>query len=212
MTKFYIAIVLLALSFPGAAQSKPAPNASIGGQGLRIKGHVIGETGAEFLKAEPQVQKDLNECHADPKGQNVYISEEAYRSICGSEINALENNGDGTIQISGEDVGDVAEWRFEGGLLTVVSISLCCEYHAIRDDLSKRIGATPSESKSVYQNGFGARWAARTAVWMTRKYHAKLFENNDPTSEDRYSVVTIETRKSYDAAQIKEKNKPSPLD
>src|SRR6266542_180108 len=59
MPQIYVAIVLLALSFQLAAQSKP-------GQELRIKGHVIGETAEQFLKSEPMFRNKLDECKAAP--------------------------------------------------------------------------------------------------------------------------------------------------
>jgi hypothetical protein len=102
-------------------------------------------------------------------------------------------------------------FTFRNGVLVALSMTLAAEYLAVREDVTKRLGVTPTEAEVPYHNAYGARWNQVIAVWDNEKLHAELSQDDNPAkpSLPRLSVETQEIHQKY-LANLK--NAPSPLD
>lgn len=203
---------------------------------LRIKGHQLGETGADFLKSESSVQANLDDCHNKPlraitpdevkqmrtankryyeemarQGRLFNQDENAYKERCGSVIDAFDKHGSAYVDVHyPTSESAVATWAFDGGRLVGLSMRIFGNYVAISADLTKRIGVKPEESEVPYHNGFGARWVNFSSEWLTSDVHVALLEDNNPTSQGVF--LSASTRAKYEEVLEKYKAKGSPLD
>ena len=102
------------------------------------------------------------------------------------------------------------QFTFRNGLLVALSMTLAVEYLAVREDVTMRLGVTPTEAEVPYHNAYGARWNEVIAVWNNEKLHAELTQDDNPAKPSpRLSVETQEIHQKY-LANLK--NAPSPLD
>lgn len=190
----------------------------VSGFGQRIHGHVIGESGADFLKTEPEVQVQLDTCIKDP-GLDLKMQIEPFGHdvFCkGLTEVFVDKRGEhdvyGFANAPGGDGKDIrfpyTLFKFKNGSLVEYSFS-AGPFSEVRNELSKRLGFAPVSGSGTYQNGFGARWVNHHAVWKNGKVFVVLYEDNDPTGHD--ISVTVKTRAWHDAEEAAKHNR-SPLD
>lgn len=225
MRRTLIAVVVLAISAVGQ---------------VRIKNHALGESVAEFVKNDSEIQSRINDCkngkhvlsaaEAAEKGQ-VFESDAAYRDRCGvlgTLQKALQENSPVTFAIStgssfrdfmskhslarigGDRSAWKVHWSFADGKLIRIGFDSLSSYAEVRDDLASKMGKIPTETSIPYQNGFGARWSNPVAEWTTDEYHAFLTEGHDPVNPT-WATLMVERRADYDKQRAAQKD-AHPLD
>jgi hypothetical protein len=163
MKKFAVLFVLL-FSASAFAQNKK----------FEIKGHVIGESTADFLAKEPAVKGALDNCLAEQSNPKSRWYKH-HKKECQGTILAFTGGSRGFL-------GGNPQWLFDGGKLVraymdstdskvVISVLVSqgrSEYHwpqAVLEELIGKLGQPTSDTPTEVQNGFGAKWTLHEFLW-----------------------------------------------
>jgi len=150
---------------PAKPSKQPAKHADAV---VRIKGHVMGETVAEFIAIEPALKKQLDECSPIPVDPDSCI--------------AWGDASDGIHQ---------PLWRFKKGILVTLSMTIRgAIYPNVRDDLTKKFGFKPLEATLKQQNVYGARWNKTSSDWNGTKVSG-LLENDENPSDPTLTFLLV---------------------
>lgn len=163
MKKFAVLLVLL-FSASAFAQNKE----------FEIKGHVIGESTADFLAKEPALKGRLDNCLAEQSNPKSRWYKQ-HKTECQAMILALTGGGRAFFDYN-------PQWLLEGGKLvkaymdsTDSNVTLGVlvsqgrsEYHTpqtVLTELIGKLGQPTSDIPTEVQNGFGAKWTLHEFLW-----------------------------------------------
>jgi hypothetical protein len=102
-------------------------------------------------------------------------------------------------------------FSFEQGLLASFSVKLSDNLVTIRDDVTMRVGGSPTGLSIPMHNGFGATWDDITYIWDTDPIHVRLDQKNNPADPTLPSLF-VESHSLYLEQEAKRKAAPNPLD
>jgi hypothetical protein len=108
-------------------------------------------------------------------------------------------------------VDDDRDFYFDNGVLSALRIRITADYSVVRDDVTSRLGISPTEVTVPYQNAFGAKWNDITAIWDTTQLHVKLSQGSNPSHPTLPSLL-VQSRAAYNELVEREKSQPKPLD
>jgi hypothetical protein len=100
---------------------------------------------------------------------------------------------------------------FEHGLLASISVKLSDHLLNLRDDITIRVGVSPTSLSIPMHNAFGATWDDITYIWDTDQIHVRLTQKNNP-AEPTPADLSVESRSLYLEQEAKKKAVPNPLD
>ena len=144
-----------------------------------INGHFIGETIPTFLHTEPEAQQQLNLCLQCPQRIN-----------CTRLLAAFARRQRAEISTSG-----LKDFILDGG--KVVRFTMFVD-RAAAIDLTKKFGSPSRRTTIVGRDTYGAGWENHLFGWVTHDADIALYEDNDPTLQDRRSVLIVESRGNQD--------------
>lgn len=171
------------------------------------------------LESSPGLEASIEKINQSRPEESISSIRENHN--CDMLENLLDRHQEGKLPLilflSPDAIKDAIEksdifctWTFRNGIVQVIESNFTSSYSKIVTDLTTRIGSKPAEKEVSMQNGYGATWQNRTAVWTTPVDFIRLKENNDPTSSGLNLLV--ESRTQYDAEVKAIAVKPSPLD
>jgi len=166
------AVVVVSAAHAQAADVKPT----------EIRGHFIGETIAAFLRMEPEAQQE-----AEVSRQH------SNQPSCARLLAALDHGQRAEISTSNS-----INFVLDGGKLVKLTMLVDDAPDAIRVDLTKKFGLQPRETTIPGQNYLGAKWENRSFAWDTPDAYVTLYEDNNPSIQDRRPVLVVESRASYE--------------
>ena len=175
--KNYIVVAVLLhgiFSVSASAQSKEP----VSKEPVTLKGHQLGETFAEFVAKEPEVQTSLNECE---KKEGYSIT----AVLCKQDVKFAQNvlsfrDRTDHFSLSAPGVTPSVLAHFDGGKLVLIGASLKGEYEDIVAEIARRTGVSPTEAKDGVE---------RTASWRTTDILIRVTAN----SSDNTRTVTMLT-------------------
>lgn len=146
-----------------------------------IKGHFIGETISVFLRVEPEVQREADVCrqHRDTAG-------------CAHFLPALD--GGQRAEISASDSRD---FIFDDGKLVRLTMSMDGTVDAAVADLTKKFGSRSRNTTILGQDDSGTKWENHLFVWDTPDACVSLYEDNNPSLQDRRPLLIVESREDH---------------
>ncbi len=163
MRKFALLFVLL-FSTSALAQNK----------NFEIKGHVIGESTADFLAKEPALKGRLDNCRAEQSNPKSRWYKQ-HKKECQVMILAVTGGGRAFFDYN-------PQWLLDGGRLVkaqmdsidshvpigVLASQGRSEYHTPQDALAEligKLGQPTSDTPTDVQNGFGSKWTLHEFLW-----------------------------------------------
>jgi hypothetical protein len=102
-------------------------------------------------------------------------------------------------------------FTFHRGRLVMLGIHLADSYEFILEDVTNRLGVSPTETRIPYQNAFGAKWDAATSIWTTDKLTAHLSHDNNP-AKPTPSWFTVSDLQWREEQRANAPSRPNPLD
>jgi hypothetical protein len=142
-----------------------------------VQGHSIGESIAELLSKEPEVQQKLDICGRNPR-----------KPTCASLLAAVKSGTRTEVSTSNR-----TDFVLDGGKLVKLT-TLVNETSDAKADLTKKFGPRSSESAFPMQNVLGQNWEDHLYVWDTPTIYVALREDNNPASQNHHFVLVIESR------------------
>ena len=151
-----------------AAHSKPA----------ELAGHSIGESAAAFLREEPEAQQKAEACRQQPD-----------ETGCDQLLAVLDGGQRGEISTSG-----AMTFVFDEGKLVRLTMPMDGGADAAIASLTKKFGPPSRKVTVTGQNLQGAQWENYLFGWDTADCGLTLYQDNDPSLQERRLVLVAESR------------------
>ena len=145
---------------------------------IEIKGHFVGESVAELLNKEPDVQRRVTVC-----GQHRGTRD------CDRLLAAIERGQRAEVSNS--------RWMsfvLDGGKLVKLTTLVDGDFDTAKTDLTAKFGNRLTESAFPMQNALGQRWEDHLYLWDTSALHIALREDNNPASENHHLILVVESQ------------------
>jgi hypothetical protein len=142
-----------------------------------IQGHFIGESVAELLSKEPEVQQEVNVCERNPN-----------TSTCGRLLAAVKGGKRAEASTS-----NWMNFVLDGGKLVKLTTLVHDDFEEVNADLVKKFGSRSSEASFPMRNAIGQNWEDHLYVWDTPSLYVRLREDNNPASQNHHFVLVIES-------------------
>jgi hypothetical protein len=142
-----------------------------------IGGHFIGESVAEFLRIEPEVQQEVNVCEQHPS-----------KTICDRLLVAVKRGQRTDVSTSSS-----VNFVLDGGKVVKARMFVNDLSDAVKTDLTEKFGPRSSETAFPMLNAMGASWEDHIYVWDTPTAYAALHEDNNPTLQSHHFVLVVES-------------------
>ncbi len=147
---------------------------------VEIKSHFIGESIAELLNKEPEVQQEVNVCEQQPR-----------KPICDRLLAAVKRGQRAEVSTS-----SWMSFVLDGGKLVKLT-TLVNEVSDAKADLTKQFGPPFSDTAFPMHNAIGASWEDHLSVWDTPAVYVALREDNNPASQNHHFVLVVESRSEH---------------
>lgn len=147
----------------------------------RIQGHFVGESVAELLSEEPEVQEQVSVCERNPK-----------KTDCDRLLAAVKSGK--------RAAGSTSNWMdfvLDGGKLVQLTTLVHGEFGKINADLTNEFGSRSSETAFPMRNAIGQSWEDHLYVWDTSTLYVALREDNNPASQNHHFVLVVESREEH---------------
>src|SRR5579872_3172509 len=167
-------VVLLGLPLVLPAQSANFSDAD-------FKGHLIGETVADFLRIEPEAQQEANVCR-----------QRAERHRCVELIAAIDRGQRAEVSTARS-----ANYVLDAGKLVKFTMLVEDNFESSSDALSKRFAALPTKSSMASHNSSGAAWENHLYTWDTPSVYATLYQDNNPLLQDHRPLLIVESHAEH---------------
>jgi hypothetical protein len=214
MKKFSVVVVFVAFALTAIAQTPPDQP--------RFKGHVIGETVAEFLSVARDRDRHLTRdwCKLVLSGPSKHGNDVVADSLRDMELERCRNidrviqTGEGTIlSSSAVELGMSGSATFQDGRFVMLRFEAEDTFDHVVADISNKVKKEASLATIPYQNGFGAHFDCPAAGWSTASIDARI-EQKPPSS---YPSTLIEVSVwdhswAVSAAKKAEQNRKSSVD
>lgn len=176
--------LLVFLSVPAAVWGQSSSAAPA----VQVQGHYIGESIERFLHLNLEARQDLDVCHQHPAS-----------SLCKQLLGAVENGDRAEISTSfapgldePENAGESINFVFDGKKL--VKLTLLVSELA---DASKILGKSSKESDLPSAGPSGQKWSDHVTVWESGEIYATLYQDNNPSLQDRRPILMIESSEEH---------------
>jgi len=103
------------------------------------------------------------------------------------------------------------QFYFEDGKLASLSLKIPASVDSIKDDLTKRVNATPVLVSIPMNNAYGATWNNISLFWDSPELHVELSQDENPAAPS-VPRLSVESQVLYKKYQARRKAAPSPLD
>ena len=177
MRRFLPLLLLLALCAPTRANNVDANS-------FQIRSHFVGEPVTRFLRLESDAREELEICR-----------ERAVGSVCTHLINAVDRGARAEIStrapmdfLDPDAPRDSVDFVLDGG--KVVKMTMLVSDVA---DVLKQFGQPSSKSTAPARNKAGQKWEDHISVWSAADVYVSLYEDGNPSLEDKRPTLTIET-------------------
>lgn len=158
-----------------------------------INGHFIGESLAELLSKEPEVQQQFTVCEQHPS-----------KPACDGLLAAGKHGKRAEVSTS-----NWMSFVVDGGKLVKLTTLVMGGADAVKADLTKKFGPRTSETTFPMQNAMGATWEDHLSVWDTAAVYVGLHEDNNPASQNHHFVLVVESRVEHARDHVDDGTQPS---
>jgi hypothetical protein len=146
-----------------------------------FRGHLIGETVADFLRIEPEAQQETNVCR-----------QRTERRRC-LELIAAVDRGQRT-EVSTTSGGNFV---LDAGQLVKLTVLVTDSFESAADSVSARFNAAPRKSSLPVHDASGNTWQNVLYTWDTPHVYATLYQDNNPVLQDRRPLLIVESRAEH---------------
>lgn len=174
---------LLFLALPGLVRGQ-----SMRATPVEIRGHYIGESTVRFLHLESDAREEVEVCRQHPTA-----------SFCERLLNAIERGERAEISTlvrpdldHPDATADTINFVLDGKKLVKLTMLV-----SDVSDVGKILGPPSSESATPSQNTSGEKWVNHLTVWDAADVYATLYQDNNPSLQDRRPAFMIETREEH---------------
>jgi hypothetical protein len=177
--------LLVLILVPAAARAQ----ANTAAQAVQVQGHFIGESIARFLQLNLEARQDVDVCRQHPAS-----------SLCKKLLGAIESGDRAEISTSVapglDDDSDTASesitFMFDGKKLVKLTMLVSGV-----EDANKILGKPSKESDVPSTGPSGQKWSDHVTVWDSAAVYATLYQDNNPSLQDRRPILVIESPEEH---------------
>jgi hypothetical protein len=193
---------------------------ALSAQNIQFKGHAIGETAQQFFATATVAeshQPTVEYCTTllnNPKAMKKHLglAMPVETQSCQAVMASLQSM-DAEVGNRFASALGPGTTRFHAGKLVYMQFIMDSPYIDVVADMSKKLNSRPVETYVTYQNGFGATFQRRKAVWVSGNLMAGVEESPSVPYKGEALLVTVFDSKGTDEAwQRREATRPSTLD
>lgn len=207
---FGIGVFLAASILPGHSQVKSKTPVTTS-EPTSIRGHRMGESGHEFLMELHILGSDSqNDFAACLNGGMMKAAKDPMYTQCPQMVAA--NNGGDAVIVSATRAVDGPVYKFKDGKLAAAAIELGPFDEAL-GLLVDKYGKPSSQTSSIVQNAFGAKWELGYAEWNMPD-GCTIMANEKIDLESglrRYTNVGIFSKEEVERMNSEKSSRPNPL-
>jgi hypothetical protein len=146
-----------------------------------FKGHLIGETVADFLRIEPEAQQEADVCR-----------QRSERRRCVELIAALDRGQRAEVSTAGS-----ANFVLDAGKLVKLTILVDDSFENISNSLTQKFGAVSKKTALPSHDSSGKKWENQLNVWDTAVIYVTLYQDNNPVLQDRRPLLVVESHAEH---------------
>jgi hypothetical protein len=155
-----------------------------------VRGHVIGESTTDFLRLEPELAQEASVCRQGSSGHpDGDANESASAPDCAGLLAAFDRGQRAEISNS-----SAMEFVLDGGKLVRLTAFVDGAATAAAAEFAKQFGSPSRETAIPSRDNMGAKWKNHLFVWDTADASVTLYEDNDPSLQDRRPLLILESR------------------
>jgi hypothetical protein len=178
---------LVLFLFVASSGTLCAQSANIGDTGF--KGHMIGESVADFLRLEPEAQQEADVCRQRPD-----------RRSCAQLVAAIDHSQRAEISTTGS-----ANFVLDAGRLVKITMIVNASFDSASESVAQEFGPVSNNASLPSQNSSGAKWQNQLATWDTPSVYVTLYQDNNPVLQDNRPLLVVESRAEH---ILKDLNQP----
>lgn len=174
--KFLSSFLLLffALAAITRAQNPPVSDAD-------FKGHLIGESIADFMRIEPEAQQEADVCR-----------QRAERRRCGDLIAALDRGQRAEVSTASS-----ANFVLDAGRLVKFTVLVDGGVQAVSDGITRKFGPLSKLSALPVHDSSGLKWSNQLYTWDTSSVYVTLYQDNNPMLQDHRLLLVVESHAEH---------------
>ena len=174
--KPFVFILVLFAGFPGGLWAQTGSGAPVD-----FKGHLIGESVADFLRMEPEAQQEADVCRQHPSRHN-----------CDRLMAALNGNGRAEVSTTG-----AINFVLDGGKLVKLTMLVDKPMDAAASDLRDKFGPQTKATMLSSQNDAGVKWVNWLHTWDTPAIYVSIYQDNNPSLQDHRLLLIAESHAEH---------------
>jgi hypothetical protein len=188
-------------------------------QTIQFKGHAIGETAQQFFSIatimeshQPTIEYCatlLNNQKTMKKHLGFFMAAET--QDC-QEVMASLQGMDAEVGNRFASALGPGTTRFHAGKLVYMKFIMDSPYIDVVADMTQKLNSSPEQIYVPYQNGFGATFQRRKAVWGLGNLMAIVEESSVPYGGETLLVTICDSNGTEESSQEHKANRPSTLD
>lgn len=159
-----------------------------------FKGHLIGESVADFLRIEPEAQQEADVCR-----------QRAERRRCVELIAALDHGQ--RAEVSTASVNYV----LDAGQLVKVTMLVDDSFQNVSDSLTKKFGPLSKKSSLPTHDSSGTKWENQLYTWDTPTIYMTLYQDNNPRMQDRRPLLVVESHAEHLLDDLNQSRRPAAM-
>lgn len=169
---------LVTITMAAAAMCASHSGARANIKPIEIRGHVIGEPTSAFLRNDREAQAQAEACRQSPAAAG-----------CADLLAALDSGERLALTNSSE-----MDFILDRGKLVRLTTPVDDEADTAAADLAAKIGKRPRKSIIQAANNAGVKWENCLFSWDTSDAYITLYQDNDPSLQDRRPLLVVESR------------------
>lgn len=166
----FFLLLFLALAATARAQNPDLNHAD-------FRGHLIGESVADFLRIEPEAQQEADVCR-----------QRAERRRCGDLIAALDRGQRAEVSTASS-----ANFVLDAGKLVKFTVLVDGNVQAVSDGLTKKFGPLSKLTALPLHDSSGTKWSNQLYTWDTSAVYITLYQDNNPSLQDHRLLLIVES-------------------
>jgi TonB family protein len=190
-----------------------------------VHGHILGERLGDYIARSPDLQRELSDCrqvikkkrptlppHVYSWGYQDKYDQQNYWDHCNTLIAGVDASARVSLNSGGyvkpmQRIKPADQLSYDNGVLVRIETitnamrvnpmnKLPPQWDDVVTEMTNRFGQPTGHADRITENGYGAIFHHRSAIWETALFYAKVYES-DPSIGDPENTIVVETPEEH---------------
>jgi hypothetical protein len=158
-----------------------------------FKGHLIGESIADFLRIEPEARQEADVCR-----------QRTERRRCVELIAAIERGQRAEVSTAGS-----ANFVLDAGKLVKLTVLVDDTFENISNSLTQKFGSPSKKTPLSSHDSSGRKWENQLYLWDTPLIYLTIYQDNNPVLQDRRPLLVVESHAEHLLEDVGQSGRPA---